>query len=105
MGRALEEFLQGSNRASVRENGDELFDLSEAKYSVTGEYNRCLLHLWSAERSLVRRIVDMEIKTDVLRLAVQKLGQSKLQGWKFAALATCALPTTSAPHALPTAIS
>ncbi|HWF93261.1 MAG TPA: hypothetical protein VN684_13315 [Terriglobales bacterium] len=77
MGRALEEFLQGSNRATVRENGNEVFDLSEAKYSVTGEYNRCLLHLWSAERSLVRRIVDMEVKSDVLRLAVQKLGQSK----------------------------
>src|SRR6185312_7600899 len=44
---------------------------------VTGEYNRCLLHLWSSERSLVRRIVDMEVKSDVLRLAVQKLGQSK----------------------------
>ena len=69
MGRALEEFLQGSNRASVRENGDELFDLSEAKYSVTGEYNRCLLHLWSSERSLVRRIVDMEVKLSLIHIS------------------------------------
>ena len=75
--RALEEFLQGSRNAVVRENGAELFDLSQAKYSISGEINRCLLHLWSAERNLVRRIVDMEVKSDVLRLAVQRLGQSK----------------------------
>jgi hypothetical protein len=74
--RKLEEFLHDSRGAVVRENGAELFDLTQAKYSVSGEHNRCLLHLWSAERNIVRRIVDIDTKNDVLRLAVQRLGQS-----------------------------
>lgn len=83
---ALENFLIESCGAIVRENGAELFDLGQSKYSVTGEHNRCLLHLWSAERNIVRRIVDMEVKGDVLRLAVQRLGQpspSKLEICRF----------------------
>jgi hypothetical protein len=75
--RTLEDFLQGSRSAIVRENGAELFDLSQAKYSISGEINRCLLHLWSAERNMVRRIVDIEVKSDLVRLAVQRLGHSK----------------------------
>jgi hypothetical protein len=88
---ALEQFLGESHGAIVRENGAELFDLAQSKYSVTGEHNRCLLHLWSAERNVVRRIVDMEVKGDVLRLAVQRLGQSapaKLEICRFRDLRT-----------------
>jgi hypothetical protein len=77
MARKLEEFLQGSRGAVVRENGVELFDLTQTKYSVTGEYNRCLLHFWSTERNLVRRILDVDTKNDVLRVTVQRLGQSQ----------------------------
>jgi hypothetical protein len=74
--RALEEFLQESVGAIIREGCEHLFDLSESKYSISGEHNRCLLHVWSAERNLVRRVLDMGAKNDVLRLSVQRLGQS-----------------------------
>jgi len=63
--------------AVVVEDGDVTFDLAQAKYSVSGELNKCLLHIWSAERNVVRRILDVEMKNDVLRLQVQRLGQTR----------------------------
>jgi len=75
--RTVEDFLVASRTAVVLEDGATMFDLAQSKYSVTGEHNKCLLHLWSAERNVVRRVVDAELKNDVLRLAVQKLGQSR----------------------------
>jgi hypothetical protein len=47
------------------------------KYSVSGEYNKCLLHLWSAERNTVRRVLDAEVRNGNLRLMVQRLGQTR----------------------------
>ncbi len=61
----------------VIEDGGITFDLSQSKYSISGEHNKCLLHLWSEERNIVRRILDAEKKNETLRLAVQRLGQSK----------------------------
>ena len=59
------------------EDGAVAFDLGQAKYSISGDYNKCLLHLWSAERNTVRRVLDAEVKNGVLKLAVQRLGQSR----------------------------
>jgi hypothetical protein len=53
----LEGFLSGSNNAVVIEDGAVTFDLGQAKYSVSGETNKCLLHLWSQERNVVRRVL------------------------------------------------
>lgn len=74
--RAVEDFLAGAGNAVVLENGVAAFDLAEARYSISGEYNKCLLHLWSADRSVVRRVLSIEAKRDVLRLEVQCLGQT-----------------------------
>jgi hypothetical protein len=73
----LQDFLAGSRDAVVLEDGQVAFDLAMARYSVTGEHNKCLLHLWSAERNTVRRVLDAQVKNDVLHLAVQRLGQSR----------------------------
>ena len=75
--KTLEEFLGESHHAVVIENGAVIFDLAAAKYSLSSEHEKCVLHFWSPERNVVRRVVDAEIKPDVLRLAVQKLGQSR----------------------------
>jgi hypothetical protein len=75
--RALEEFLAGAAGAVVLEDGAVAFDLERAKYSISGEYNKCLLHLWSAERNTVRRVLEAEVKNGTLRLAVQRLGQAR----------------------------
>ncbi|MGH9504038.1 MAG: hypothetical protein ACRD20_14395 [Terriglobales bacterium] len=76
LARTVEDFLAGARDAVVLDDGAAVFDLAQAKYSISGEYNKCLLHLWSAERNLVRRVLDVEIKHEVLRLTVQRLGQT-----------------------------
>lgn len=59
------------------EDGAVVFDLERTKYSVSGENNKCLLHLWSEERNAVRRVLDLETKGETLRLMVQKFGQGR----------------------------
>ena len=77
LARELEEFLATAPRACVLEDGETTFDLSSAKYSVSGENGKCLLHLWSQEKNAVRRVVDLERKTGQLNLAVQRFGKGK----------------------------
>lgn len=71
----LSDFFDGSRAVVVVEDGAVVFDLAEAKYSISGEYNKCLLHLWSSERNIVRRVLDVEVKGATLRLRVQRMGQ------------------------------
>ena len=74
--RLLEDFLSASRDAVVLENGAPIFDLASSKYAITGEHGKCLLHIWSAERNVVRRVLEAEVRNNVLRLAVQRLGQT-----------------------------
>src|SRR3984885_12665026 len=75
--RTVADFLAEAAGAVVLEDGALAFDLAQARYSISGEYNKCLLHLWSAERNTVRRVLDAEVKNGTLRLAVQRLGQAR----------------------------
>jgi hypothetical protein len=70
------EFLTVARGAVVMEDGIVAFDLADARYSISGEHNKCLLHLWSNERNIVRRVLDAELKSGTLRLLVQRMGQS-----------------------------
>ena len=69
--------MRHASSAVVLEDGAVTFDLEQAKYSISGEYNKCLLHLWSAERNAVRRVLEAEVKNGTLRLAVQRMGQTR----------------------------
>ena len=73
----LQEFLSAASGAVVLEDGAVTFDLAQSRYSISGEHGKCLLHLWSAERNTVRRVLDAEMKSGTLRLAVQRLGQAR----------------------------
>jgi hypothetical protein len=75
--KTVEDFLAGSRGAVVMEDGAVAFDLEQAKYSISGERNKCLLHLWSAERNVLRRVLEAEVRHETLRLAVQRMGQTK----------------------------
>jgi len=75
--RTVQDFLSEAAGAVVLEDGAVAFDLGHSKYSISGEYNKCLLHLWSAERNTVRRVLDAEVKNGTLKLFVQRLGQSR----------------------------
>lgn len=73
----LQGFLSGSRDAVVLEDGAVIFDLAESKYAVAAEHGKCLLQFWSAERNVVRRVVEAEVRNDVLNLSVQRLGQAR----------------------------
>src|SRR5580704_5521740 len=81
--RTLEDFLASAQNAVILEDNAVLFDLAQSKYSISGEHNKCVLHVWSAERNIVRRVLEAEVKNDLLRLAVQKLGQSRPTKWEI----------------------
>ena len=74
--RTVQEFVTASRDPILMENGSVLFDLANARYSISAEHSKCLLHIWSAERNIVRRILDAEVKNGVLRLSVLRLGQT-----------------------------
>lgn len=75
--RTVQDFLSEAVGAVVLEDGAVAFDLAQAKYSISGDYDKCLLHLWSAERNTVRRVLEAEVKSGTLRLFVQRLGHSR----------------------------
>jgi hypothetical protein len=75
--RTVQDFPSEASGAVVLEDGAVTFDLAQARYSISGDYNKCLLHLWSAERNTVRRVLEAEVKNGMLKLAVQRLGQSR----------------------------
>ena len=77
LSRVLSDFLAGAHAAIVVEDGAVAFHLAESKYSISGEHNKCLLHLWSSERNVVRRVLDAETKGTTLRLQVQRMGQNR----------------------------
>src|SRR5919198_2283256 len=68
LAQVLETFLADARSAFVLEHGEELFDLSSARYSITADRSKCLLHLWSSERNTVRRVVAAAVKKDALIL-------------------------------------
>ncbi|MBV8629704.1 MAG: hypothetical protein JOZ83_02185 [Silvibacterium sp.] len=79
LARELEEFLAGNPAAALLEEGRLLFDMRSARYSLSTEQGRCLLHLWSEERNLVRRVSGLQLRKDSLRLETRRFGQTKPQ--------------------------
>lgn len=79
LARSIESFLTDAPNSVVVEDGQVSFDLGDAKYSVSSDHGKCVLHLWSQERNVVRRVTDSEVKSGVLRLQVQKFGHARSQ--------------------------
>ncbi|MCI0403615.1 MAG: hypothetical protein L0212_08840 [Acidobacteria bacterium] len=77
LARLIQDFLADAHNAVVLEDGEEIFDFVSARYSVSAERGKCLLHLWSAERNAVRRVLEAEARRDVLQLTVQRFGQAR----------------------------
>lgn len=83
--RTLEEFFAEYPRATVFEDGRPLFDMADSHFSISIRQERCLLHLWSAERNLVRTVCSVKARKDSLRLETRRFGQSKPQVLELAA--------------------
>jgi hypothetical protein len=77
LSRTVRDFLSEAAGAVVFEDGAVAFDLARSKYAISGEQNKCLLHMWSDERNTVRRVLQAEVKNGTLRLAVQRLGEPR----------------------------
>lgn len=71
----LEDFLIDHPSAVLLEDGNAVFDFSTARYAVSGD-EKCVLHVWSEERNIVRRVVDAQLRGAVLCLNALRFGQS-----------------------------
>ena len=90
--RLLENFLSGSRDSIVMEAGAAVFDRATANYSIFAELGKCFLQIWSAERNIVRPVLEGEIRNGVLGLAMQRLGQTRPLKLAKSALVNCELP-------------
>ena len=70
-------FLAEHPHSLLLEGGRTLFDLREARFSLASENDRATLHLWSADRNLVRRILAVTPRSQTLRLTAQRFGQPR----------------------------
>lgn len=75
----LDAFLAEHPRAAVLEDGRVLFEMQAAHYALSAEHGRCVLHLWSEDRNLVRTVTDLAARKNVLRLETRRFGQTKPQ--------------------------
>ncbi len=79
LSRLLEAFLAEHPRAALLDDGHVLFDMPVSNYSLSAEHGRCVLHLWSEERNLIRTIVGVEERKDTLRLLARRMGSQRPQ--------------------------
>ncbi|MFQ5817039.1 MAG: hypothetical protein ACE5H2_03665 [Terriglobia bacterium] len=76
----IEEFLRAHAGAGleVSEDGELLFRLAANSYEVRLEAGKLLLHLWSEERTWVRRVAEVEeAAAGRLRVRVERFGQRR----------------------------
>lgn len=75
--RTLELYLADHPHATVAEEDEVVFELPAAHYSVSGDHGKCLLHIWSSDSNMVRRVLDAEQRKSELTLTIQKFGASQ----------------------------
>ncbi len=75
----LDAFFAEHPDAVLLEDGKLLFDMREAKYTLASEHGRCTLHLWGADRNLVRRVGGLDRRANTLRLRTHRFGQTRPQ--------------------------
>ena len=79
LARELEDFFAEYPQAAILEDGRVIFDMRSARYSLSAEQGRCLLHLWSEEYNLVRTVRGLQTRKDSLRLETRRFGQTRPQ--------------------------
>lgn len=89
----LEDYLASHPAAALLEDGRVLFDMRLAKYSVAESHGRCLLQLWSDERNLVRTVVDIQPRSQSLRVITRRMGAPKPQALELVSSSDRRTPT------------
>lgn len=77
LARTLQQFLAEAQSGVVIEDGQVVFDLLSARYAISAERGRCLLHLWSEERNIVREVLDAELQQGTLGLSVRRFAKAR----------------------------
>jgi hypothetical protein len=83
LAQSIEAFLADHPQAAIFEDGRLLFDLRLAQCSISADHGRCLLHLWSSEKNLVRAVSSIQPRKETLRLETRRFGQTKPQVLTF----------------------
>ena len=91
---AITAYAERHAECAVLEDGRVIFDLGTAKHSITTEHGRCMLHLWSEDRNMVRRVVSTSERNGTLRLATQRFGQAHTKLLEMVADRQRRTPTT-----------
>jgi hypothetical protein len=94
--RLLEQFFADHPRAALLEDGRVLFEMAAAHYSISAEHGRCVLHLWSEERNMVRTVMGLEVRKQTLRIRVRRLGTQRAQSLEIIRDRDQRTPTTRA---------
>ena len=76
------------------EDGKVLFDLRNARHSLSTEHGQCSLHLWNDERNVVRNIVAATARANGLRLSAKRLGHGQLKTLELVSARERRTPTT-----------
>ena len=76
---SIDAYLAAHPSAAVLEEGQVVFDLRTARYSVSDAHGRCVLQMWSEERNLIRTVVGMEERSQCLRLTTRRMGAARPQ--------------------------
>jgi hypothetical protein len=94
LARALEAFLAEHPRAALLEDGRVLFEMHAAHYALSAEYGRCVLHMWSEDRNMVRTVTGLSARKNVLRIETRRFGQSTPQTLQLVPDRDTRTPTT-----------
>src|ERR1700722_16481094 len=73
----IEAYIAEHPSAAILEDGQILFDMRSARYSVVESHGRCVFQLWSQDRNLVRSVVSVQHRTGCLRLITRRMGAPK----------------------------
>jgi len=90
----IEAYLADHPAAALLEDGQVIFDMRTAHYSVSESHGRCLLQLWSEDRNIVRTVTGFEQRAQCLRLAARRMGAVKPQTLVVATASNRRAPNT-----------
>jgi len=76
--------LRAGGAVEVRENGGFFASLAALEWELRGQDHAPLIHLWSGERNLTRRVLAITAQSEeCLTLAVQRFGRTKPERLEF----------------------
>jgi hypothetical protein len=93
LAREIEAYLAEHPAAAILEDGRVVFDMRNARYSVSESHGRCVLQLWSEERNVIRTVVGVQARAQCLRVLTRRMGATKPQALELVPTSDRRTPT------------